>query len=540
MAVVITCVSAFSQSVTETRRIKTTALQMYENYKVVISGLYSKGAYTEDNFMTLFESKAVIYNDILPDNTTQQLSPLGYFEKFRANVRRIYPAFSDFEMDEPVSVGNKWHIKCRFTRGTRFRTHDDMRYPEWFFNYTLTIEMDKSYNTINKVYENARIASLGVDTPLKGFFIIENKENIPLVTKSGEPLTDWDEEYQSRIFPEDKWRIYDIKVSESINKGNLFEFAKSKFSKNKTDAIFYQPDVQLFKKDIIGAGIHCGPGFGNKMNGKNNDKFKDIEHDSYALSFSFFYGRQIAHKDKSTLFFNVGLNFNRYVHKYGGTIDTLTSQAFDSECAPYWRKIKIDSLNETVTNMSLSIPLSIQYLHQLTQQTKHPVFFSCELGLFAEVPLYSTSKYKNLTGEYRGVYGKEYFNVTMDHLYDYGRIENLNGQKDKLATTKFNGGILGGIGLWYALNNNNLLKFSISYKCSFRPPLEYKEYKDEPETLPSSNDCNNNPNTNINGNYVIFSDRNPDSYQSLLHSTNKGMQNVGFGISWVKTIGRNK
>jgi len=42
-------VSAFSQSVTETRRIKTTALQVYENYKVVMSGLYSNSPYTEDN-----------------------------------------------------------------------------------------------------------------------------------------------------------------------------------------------------------------------------------------------------------------------------------------------------------------------------------------------------------------------------------------------------------------------------------------------------------------------------------------------------------
>jgi len=141
--IIIAQVSTFSQSVTETRQIKTTALQMYENYKVVMAGLHSNSAYVEDNFMALFESDAVIYNDILPNNNPQQLSPFAYFKKFKANINRIYPAFSDFKMGEPVSVGNRWQIKCYFTRRTKFKTQKEMKYPEWSFNYTMTIEMNK-------------------------------------------------------------------------------------------------------------------------------------------------------------------------------------------------------------------------------------------------------------------------------------------------------------------------------------------------------------------------------------------------------------
>ena len=210
--ILIATVSAFSQSVTETRHIKTTALQIYENYKVVMSGLHSRSSYTEDNFMALFERSAEIYNDIVPNNQPHQLSPTEYFTKFKASINRIYPDFSDFRMGEPVTAGNEWQIKCYFTRKTRFRTQNYLNYPEWSFNYTMTIEMDKSYNSANKVYENAKIVSIEVDNPLEKFFVIENKENIPLTTKSGEALKDWDEEYQSRIFPENKWKINDIQV----------------------------------------------------------------------------------------------------------------------------------------------------------------------------------------------------------------------------------------------------------------------------------------------------------------------------------------
>ena len=509
-AVIIAYVSVFSQSVTETRRIKTTALQIYENYKVVMSGLYSRSAYTEDNFMALFDSEAMIYNDILPDNNPPQLYPSDYYEKFKVRINRIYPVFRDFKMGEPISKGSKWQIECHFARATRFRTQKDMKYPEWSFSYTITIEMEKRYDTDKKVYENAKIVSVDVDNPLKGFFIIENEDSIPLVTKSGEILEDWDEEYQSRIFPENKWKIYDISVLKSGN-DNIFAYSKSKFVKNQTDAHFYKPNIQRFKKDIFGIGINYSPvAMGNKMSDVNAKNFKYIEHSiSDALSLSLFYGKQIAHKEKSTVFFNFGLDFNKYSHKYGGDNDT-TYQTVDTDGDRYLRKIKIDNLKEEINIISVSVPLSIQYLYELTEQTKNPIFFSCELGVFAGYVIPSNSKY-SIDPKYSGVY-EQYFGVEFKHYYDYGEFEKIKGEQE--LSKSFDGGIFGGIGLWFALNESNLLKFSISYKHSFNSPLEYKE------------------------NYIISCDK--ASYQSLLHSTKQGVQNIGIGISWVKTIGKSK
>jgi len=241
-------ISGFAQSHTEKRHVKTTALNVYENYKVVLSSLYSKDVYNEDNFIALFDENAVIYNDILPANVPAQLTPAKYFEQFRANIKRVYPEFSNFTIGEPVSVGGKWRIKCSFTRATRFLTKNEMKYPQWVFNYTMTIEMDKRYDTGKKIYKDAAITNIAVDKPLEKYFIVENQENISLAAKSGETLTDWDEEYNSRIFPENEWKIKDIQVSESNNNKNIFEYSKSRFSKNQTDTHFINLIFSGFRK----------------------------------------------------------------------------------------------------------------------------------------------------------------------------------------------------------------------------------------------------------------------------------------------------
>ena len=443
-AIIFASVSAFSQSVTETRQIKTTALQMYENYKVVMSGLYSSSAYTEDNFMALFDKNATLYNDIIPVNTPAKLSPSGYFEKFKPSIRRIYPTFSDFRIGSPFSVGNKWRIECNFVRSARFRTQQDMRYPEWSFSYILTVEMDKRYNESNKVYENAKIVSIEVYNPLEKYYIIENKENIYLTTNLGDTLKDWDTEYNSRIFSDNNLKMNDIQISESKPSKNFFEYSVKIFMQNQTDAHFYQPDVQKFSKNIFGIGVNYSPfALGNE----ENDKV--AKPTSNALSLSFFIGEQIAHKKKSTLFVNRGLDFNWYSYKY---------KIKNTDIVDIVKK-------EEITIITLSLPLSIKYLYQLTEQTKIPIFISFEAGVFAESEFYKAFK---------------------------------NSKKE----LRFDFGIFGGAGIWFALNNTHFLKCDISYKHGFNSPFKYEQ------------------------NSMIFE--------------RKGIRNIGFGISWVTTIESNK
>ena len=489
--IIMVTVSAFSQSVTETRQIKTTTFQIYENYKVEMSGLHNKSTYTEDNFMALFSNNAILYNDIIPANTPVQLFPGNYYDYFIENIKRIYdPVYSNFKMGDPVAVENKWQIKCSFTRSARFRTKTDMNYPEWSFNYTMTIEMDKRYDTDKKVYENAKIVSVEVENPLKDFFIIENKENIPLVTKSGEILKEWDEEYQSRIFPENKYEIKDIQALET----NIFEYSKTTFSTNQTDDRFYQFNVQKFKKDIFGAGINVAPAtaWGNKIrdttaNVVNPDTPIVTKHTS-VLSFSFFYGKQIFHKEKSTLFANIGLDLNLYFHKF-----SPANNKIDVQSNPNYYQVIFNSSDSKFTVFSLSVPLSVQYLLQLTEQGKKPLFLSFELGGFAEF----SAKRDSLPIGYSNTLAK-----CIDNIKELDNGVKRNTLESKLA----GGGIFGGVGLWIALNNNNLLKINLLYKYNFRKDIN------------------------------IFEDNHSSKFS--LYTAENGLHNITLGVSWIKTIGK--
>ncbi|MDR1757401.1 MAG: hypothetical protein LBR51_00355 [Bacteroidales bacterium] len=508
--------SVSSQSLTEKRRIKTTALQVYENYKVTLSSLYSKDNYTEDNFMSLFDDNTVLYNDIIPVNTPMRLSPYKYFTRFRENIRRIYPEFNKLSLGEPVSVGGKWQIKCHFSRAARFRTLNEMKYPRWSFDYTMTIEMDKRYDDDKKVYQDALITAIDVDKPLGKFFVIEKPQGSALLAK-GKPLTDWDEEYQSRIFPENEWKLSDI---EPQNRETIFEFMNNyTWQPDTADNNFYVLKSYANKKEIIfGVGIHGCPmlAFGNQMSEKNKEWFKGIDMTSSALSLSAFYGKQMLHKEKSTLLFKVGLDLNLYFYKYKGSCTDSISKDKDIDGDENLDaiSIKIKSLNERITRLMLSLSVGVEYVHQLTTDAKKPIFLSFEFGVVLERRLSLRNK-SDYMYDYHGIYTYFGSKVELDHELNYG--DGLNGKQvsQKLNSNPFDFGIFGGVGLCFALNNSNLIKFGITYKQTFIAPVEDTETK-----------------------YVLLNKdgNDKDIYTSLLKSTDKGLSNLYFGFSWIKTI----
>jgi len=492
--ILIATVSAFSQTDTETRRIKTTAFQMYDNYKSVIRhDLNSQQPIAYDNFMNLFDKKALLYNDIIPANTPVQLSPENYFAKFKENIRRIDNEYSNFKIGEPVSVENKWQIQCSFTRETKLRTQNRFNYPKWVFHYIMTIEMDKTYNASKKVYEYAKIVNIEVENPLESFFIIENKENLPIISKWGDPIFDWDKDYQNRIFPKKQWNITDFLVPES----NIFEIVKSEFTPNATDEHFHQPVVKRFMKDIFGAGVNYTYVWGNRIKDTTNvvnPEAPIVTKHTSVLSLSFFFGKQIFNKKKSILFANAGLDLNFHFHTLRHSKDTIQIDNnykivnTTKECNPF--------------NFSLSVPLSVQYLYQLTKQGNRPVFLSFELGGFFE---YTFSDSISI--------GFKYIDYATCHEY-ITPIDDFDFNKKNVLKQHFpSGGIFGGVGLWVALNNSSLLKINLSYKYNFVSPLK-----------------------NTEGINMGLKDGRADKF--LLYHLENGMHNIGFGVSWIKIINK--
>ncbi|MDR1793593.1 MAG: hypothetical protein LBR36_09205 [Bacteroidales bacterium] len=505
----------FSQSVTEVRIIKTTALDVYEQYVGIINKLNDGSVYNEDNFLHLFDENATIYSDILPDKdrkTQPKLSPQEYFDKFTKNIEMIYCKDTNFDLQFPSLEQNQWTIKCEFVRQIRFkakkhklqyRNECKCEYPEWQFNYIITITMDTVYDSQNKKFKNAKIQKIEVKDPLSDFFIIENMDKYNLVYEN-KKIDKWDKEYNSRMFSATDYNINRFTILSKNNENPYFQ--PLNLSQDKDDTRFYE--INKSKKNLFGIGIDYAPiSIEKKI---NSTVFPNITQKNQAFSFSIYGGIQLGQKSKTTTFFNIKPHFNFYQSKFNG--DYITQyNAIDSDNDPYLRKINISSLFEKVNILTISIPVSFEFFFQLTKSQKNPVFFSLELGGYAEYRFFIQNKF-NINAYYSAIY--DYFGgIEFDKYYDYGYFDLNQNDISQSLKNKINSldyGAFGALGLWFALNKNNLLKFSITYKHGFQAPMKFKT-----DYVPSEN-------------YY--------TYETLLQNVNSGLQNISFGLVWSRAI----
>ena len=227
------------------------------------------------------------------------------------------------------------------------------------------------------------------------------------------------------------------------------------------------------------------------------------------MSLDISYGLQIVHKNKSNLFFNINLELNAYQQIFRGTYYTQY-QAIDSDGESYIRKINVPSLTEKIYHLSASLQPSFEYLLQITQG-QHPIFISLEIGGYAEYRFWGANTF-NLQADYSGLYN--YFDgIEFDHYYDYGHfyLDNEHiSQNIKLKINAVDYGVFGSIGVWYAINADNILKIGIGYKHGFTSPFKYK-------------------------NDFILS-KNYHTYESAVQTINQGLRNMFLGISWQRVI----
>lgn len=484
----------FSQSVEEVRKIRMEVLSIYENYVRVSSRLYDpQSSQYGDDFLKMFVGDSWIYNDVLPQNKPQELSPKDYYDYFTENIAWFSCQYSELEFSFPQEISkDEWEIQCSFKRNVSYHTKNGFVYPPHKFGYIITILVDKKI-------ENAKIKNISVTNPVGDFFIIDNHKN-NTIEYDGFRIDDWDVETQSRLFP-----IQEYDIQKMVCLSNDY-FRPIERIQNSKDGHIY--DFQNCKKDLFSIGITYVPwGFGNSV---DKERFNGISQWCQTLSLSLFYGRQIGGmvQGKSTWFFNVGLDVNQHYYKYVGS-DYKEYHDIDADNSSYLRRIWINDLSEKANCLSASLPLSFSYLLQLRTKQNKIVFLSFELGVFFEYAFLLKNEYA-LNADYHGLYDY-YGGVEFDHYYDYGTfwqngLQTLGTVKDMRCDY----GVFGNVGCWLALDKSNMLKFYVGYKHGFNTPLKYK-------------------------NNVVISE-NGQSYQSLLPSTKQGVRNLFLGVSYVRAI----
>lgn len=507
--VLVTFLWGEAQTVIEVRHLKTIALDVFDKYVSAIQSINDRSKiYNEIEFLNLFDANALIYNDILPQNNPQKISPKNYYDKYEEIVKsNKFTTFSNLKICFPKANRDGWIIICTFSKETSYITNYDYVYPLWKFNYIMTIQIYNEFDGNNSVKNNiAKIIEIDVDNPLRDFFILR-KQNL---TVYGNPIS-WGDD-SCRIFSAEEYDISDFKLI-CNEKSNFFYRNISEWIMDDRDSHYYYSQSSFLQRDLIGVGINYSPvSLGNRMSLRNAERFVGIDSYGSALSLSLFWNKQIAHKNKSTFFFNLGLDFNQYYFKYHGK-DYVEYGAVDSDAEFYLRKIRINSLKEKVNNFSLSLPLGFSMYQQIIEKRDNSFFLKIGVGGYFDYFINSTNHY-NINADYHGLYDY-YGGVEFDCYYDYGNFD-LSGKKKLLGfdDLRYDYGVFSQIGFYMSLKDKYLIGLDVMYRHSFVTPLEYKE------------------NLTISENY--------ETYNSLLYCTNQGVRNVYMSLTFFAIITKKK
>ena len=507
-----TTVSIQAQTVRDVRRVKTTALSLYEKYVHSLGVLHDGGKYTGDNFIDLFvDPGEVIYNDIIPANHPQITNAYGYYTIYDSVIKYANYEYSGFRFNNPQKEGNKWVIDCFFTRTVSFNTRDSVysHYPAWNFNYTMRITMDnqiaivgnrngiKEYDP-DSLFANPKIVSITVDQPIEEYAILINKDYIP-IRWHGEVVKNYDKECDCWMMDARKDKISDIKYDGD----NLFLQLKN------TEV---RPNFYLFgldKMNIGGVNIAFAPyGLGNQ----SDKRFTDIVGQNNSIKASLFYGIQLSNTLSNTLFLNLGVDAVYNTYTYSGTYEH-NYNATDVDGDVYLRKVSATLNRERRSDFELIIPVMLNYVQSVYQKDNKQLFLYLKAGLFGGIRLYSAGKL-DMSSRYTGLYS-QYFDIEFDHYYDYGSFEMNQNNMSNYNMGNVNAldyGISGSLGVWYKLNRQYLLGFGIDFHKSFSPVLKYEEYEH------------------------LTTDYN--HYESMLKTSDNGAINIYVGISLIKLLAR--
>jgi len=490
---------AYSQSVDEIRRIKTVALEVFDNYVATISLLYQNESYEEDRFFDLFYSNAMLRNDIIPDSTSlgKMISPSEYYTILNKNVKNYKVEFRRLSLLFPTEEGDKWIINCSFDQTFYYiNGKNNLKYPKRSFNKIIRISMDKKLN--GYTYENAKIDLVDIDRENGGdvlidYFVVQNTDSLNLKIKTINLSKD---EYDGKILPCPMYKPQDINVPNL----NYFQYLQS--DNTQSDSRFYR--FHLIDKNLFNASINVSPivsGFAI-----DESALPSIKKFAFAIGAKTIYGFQVGKVKNSSLFFNVGLDLNWYNNKLNGQWNTSYND-IDSDGDYYLRKILVSSYKEKTSVLLFNVPITIETYISLAN-TKKPMFISIEGGLYAGYRI--VSQLYSFKAKYTGVY--DYFGgVEFDHYYDYGSFKVSSSNVEYLLPAKkLDVGLLINVGVAREISKDKLIKYYIGYQHGFMALSEL-----------STGCCLTKNNKN---------------YTSPLESSTKGLKNFYIGVSFVKAL----
>lgn len=504
---------ASSQTVKEVAKMRMTALEHFEKYKIALLDLNYPNRETIYAFSKLFAPDAQLYNHFLPQNNPHIILCEDYTE-LRKNKQEymLSSRFSNLHIGEPFLVQretNRFGVPVFYSEKLSTKRVGKYEYPEVSLDYKMMLFIDRSIETdpfdgSERTVLSCVIGSIQETNNAIGDFVL--MQRTPAIEKLFDTKKlSWDLLAANNDFLMFRASSTDLNDFQS---NNSF-FVTKRFIPMATDSNIYE--YKGLHKNLFGIGIQYAPyGLGYRYD-KANLQLKQY---NQTLSFNLHYGHLLASKNTSTLFFNAGIGFNAPLNRFSGSYQKTKRSVTDSAGDNYTRKIKLSSLVEKVWHLSISLEPSLAYVWEMCKpDSNHTLFLALEAGGFASYRFYSTHSFR-LDAAYRGLYVSDYFgSVEFDHYYDYGNFF-LNETNVTLITparlNSFDYGAFGSIGVWYAFDQKNLLKAVVGYRHGFASPFQTKKID------------------------VLSKDK--DHYESAAQSIRSGLQNIFIGVSYLRTL----
>ena len=457
ISLLIFCCQLDAQTVSEARCIRTTALMVYDGYVGIMNRLNDGFSSNEIDFVKMFvEETDSVFNDILIDGEDVWLTPRQYYYLYTSQIKKTDYHFSDFYMGEPISDGDKWVIDVYFSRDVEF-PGATVELPPWRFRYAMRIIMEKE-RTPDKVFSNALIKKISIVDSASSVVVIVNPQKIPLILRDRQIrgyntdcnciITDLDGESPADIQTGIDNPFYPIVVDKT---GNVYEFYR-----------------QLY--DIWGVRASVAPyGIGNTPALMNNG----ITGSNKSLCLGAFYGKYMISTYRDVGFVNIGLELINKNINYRSTItySYCIPLQVDEDGDIYDRNISLFLNHEKWNIYGVTLPVSFSYLFNLTPYAHRHFYLSTELGFFVTYRAVHALSY-NLNASYSGTY-HQYWDVEMDHYYDYGDYVLTDGRCSANGKIKyFDYGVSLGVGLCYQLSRESFVRFDMALRKGFVLELE--------------------------------------------------------------------
>ena len=491
------------QNLQEVRVARLLAIDAYDKMSLTMLDLHNVGKnyYLYDEFVQLFSDNAIVYNDLLPNNIPQYVSPAEYISIYADRIAADRITFHSLELNDlPTKQDDgSFVIPCRFTKSVIYKTLNGYNYPKYSFKYTMTVTIDANM-------EHALISAITPDYPLGNFFILRKHPNHEILYKNI-PIDEYDDDNQ-RLFSAD---LYDLS---SFSLTNSDFFRRATFLRDTIDNHFYYVDETTF--DMVGVSLGVGIySIGNRVAQNVRPYMDKLAQFNYPLQLMGKYSLQLSKKTSERYgiwFFNIGAALD-WTNYQISTHYSHNIEAVDSDGETYLRSIDIKLNKESINKVDFTLPLTFEVLLPISSKNKLNQFFSIEFGIWGSVSLLDQIQF-DANVSYKGRY--DYFGgVTFDRYYDYGEYTiNEKVSKPNYYINRWNFGGLGSLSYLLSIKENHMIKLG----------LQYKQGCLTPSYLPND--------------YILSYDK--DHYQSLISTLNGWQGDLFLQLSYVHLLKRKK